>query len=235
MIQVIIIVEGPSEQLFVSEILKEYFDFASKGINLETTLIGKKGGDVAFTRVIKDIKDLLKQKNAYVSTMVDFYGIRGKWPGRDNIKELRETGVKLTSLQIREIMNNEMSNSVKNELARQGVTRQSIDRFKPYFQIHELEALLFSDRDILANYIDCKPNHIILPKDDFSNPEMINDDPNTHPSKRLAKIFSDQNNRYVKTIDSIALAKKLGIDTIRSKCPNFSAWLEELGNLKPIH
>ncbi len=53
MIQVIIIVEGPSEQLFVSEILKEYFDFASKGINLETTLIGKKGGNVTFTREFK--------------------------------------------------------------------------------------------------------------------------------------------------------------------------------------
>lgn len=167
--------------------------------------------------------------------MFDFYGICREWPGKKDITELKKTGKSLTSLEMGKQMNEVMYAAVKNEWGGgDGYGDGRITRFKPYFQIHEFEALLFSDRDILAKHLNCKPDSIDISEDNFSNPEMINDDENTAPSKRIDRIFNSRNAIYDKTTIGINLAKKLGIDLIRKKCPNFNSWLSELEALTPL-
>jgi uncharacterized protein DUF4276 len=59
----------------------------------------------------------------------------------------------------------------------------SENRFVPYFEMHEFEALLFSDADILAEKteIDISKIRIIIKE---YNLEEINDDPAKAPAKR---------------------------------------------------
>ena len=51
--------------------------------------------------------------------------------------------------------------------------------------------------------------------------------PETAPSKRIEKF----NKRYKKTVTGIAIAKEIGLPTIRKKCPVFDEWLTKLENL----
>ena len=59
----------------------------------------------------------------------------------------------------------------------------------------------------------------------YANPEDINSGSETAPSKRLMKIFP-----YQKTTDGEIILEALPIDDIRSKCPRFNEWLENLEN-----
>jgi uncharacterized protein DUF4276 len=63
-IEVVVIVEGKTEEIFINSILKEYL--ALKNIYMTPIQIskpGQKGGDVRFSRAIKDISLHLKQRS----------------------------------------------------------------------------------------------------------------------------------------------------------------------------
>jgi hypothetical protein len=62
-------------------------------------------------------------------------------------------------------------------------------------------------------------------------PENINDSSITAPSKRL-DILS--NNRFKKTTTGITIAKEIGLQKIREKCPIFNEWLTKIENLKAM-
>lgn len=59
-----------------------------------------------------------------------------------------------------------------------------------------------------------------------ASPEHINDGPSTHPSARLARVP-----RYRKVRDGTAMARRIGLDRIRSECAHFSEWLTRLETL----
>lgn len=88
-----IIVEGQTELSFVREILAPQFGF--KNVFLIPSLIGKpghKGGNVSLKRAIIDVENFLKQRsNTLVTTMFDYYGLKGNWPGRDLHENERRT------------------------------------------------------------------------------------------------------------------------------------------------
>ena len=58
-------------------------------------------------------------------------------------------------------------------------------RFIPYIEMHEFEALLFSDADILAEKIGINVSQIREILEEYNSPEEINDDPAKAPAKRL--------------------------------------------------
>ena len=60
--------------------------------------------------------------------------------------------------------------------------------------------------------------------DSFPNPEMINDGPNTAPSKRLINLIP----RYRKVYHGSEIASENGIQSILDKCPRFSNWIENI-------
>ena len=108
-------------------------------------------------------------------------------------------------------------------------------RFIPYVQMHEFEALLFSDPARFATGI----NRPELQADfyaigsRFATPEHINDSPDTAPSKQVIGVFSGYERQ--KPLLGVLAALEIGLPKIRQECPLFSAWLAQLEELPPPH
>ena len=99
-----------------------------------------------------------------------------------------------------------------------------------YVQLHEFEALLFSDVDkfeyVLDGWNESVRETLEAISNQFATPEDINNHPTTAPSKRILKSFAP--GTYSKTIHGPIIAEEIGIETIRIKCPGFNLWLEKL-------
>lgn len=95
-------------------------------------------------------------------------------------------------------------------------------RFRFRLQVHEFEAYLFSEPEVVADHFGkseklAELNTIL---DNFGNdPEAINDDPQNAPSKRLSLIFPTFSKG--KTSDGLLIAQKTGVAAIRGKCRRF--------------
>lgn len=215
------IVEGKTEQIFIEKVLQPYL--AQKNIFIYATQIsksGQKGGDVKFIRAINDIGNHLKQRaDTYVCTFVDYFRIK-EWPGITNVP------ANATPDQIANIVNT----ATKHAVAERFPELQTERRFIPFLAIHEFEALLFSDSDILARKLGIQVSEIERVIEQYGIPEAINHGPDTAPSKRL----ENWKKTYQKIANGIAIAKETGIDTIRAKCFLFDAWLRKLENLPDI-
>ena len=111
------------------------------------------------------------------------------------------------------------------------IDEQYRNRFIPYLQLHEFEGLLFSDENIF--YEQFCNNEIIGAEElaktfkEFSNPEMINNNKDTAPSSRLARIIIG----YNKIVYGNILAEAIGLEKIREKNPRFNNWLNIIENL----
>jgi hypothetical protein len=81
--EVVVLVEGPTEQRFVKHLLAPYL--ADRSVYLTPIILdkpGERGGDVKFARAKNDIGRHLKQRrDTWITLLVDYYGIRGDWPG----------------------------------------------------------------------------------------------------------------------------------------------------------
>ena len=101
---------------------------------------------------------------------------------------------------------------------------------RPYVQMYEFEALLFSDISKFKLHEDWnKQSERKLQRvyDDFETPEDINDGVQTAPSKRLDKILPG----YSKILKGPLIAENIGLDKIREECPLFNEWIGELEEL----
>ena len=58
----------------------------------------------------------------------------------------------------------------------------------------------------------------------YPNPEDINDNPNTAPSKRLIQNIKG----YNKVIDGVSIIEEIGLPEILNKCSRFRNWIEIL-------
>jgi len=215
-VEVIAIVEGKTEQIFIEKVLAPYL--ALKNIFMTATQVsktGQKGGDVKFSRTLKDIRNHLKQRpETIVCTFVDYYGIK-EWPGVDTL------ATNSSPAEIARIVNQASHAAV----LKQCPGLQSESRYIPYFAVHEFEALLFSDSEVLAKKIGIDVAEINVVLDKYGEPEAINNSPKTAPSKRLDNWCKG---KFKKTTAGIAIAEELGISTIRSKCSVFNIWLNQL-------
>ena len=218
-VEVYIIVEGQTEQTFVREVLAP--EMGHKGIYLYPVLIGKpghKGGDIRFERAKEDIGKFLKQRsNTYISTMFDYSGLETSWPG--NVK----TPGSHTSIEKAERVEAATSAKIKELFPDHNVD----GRFIPYIEMHEFEALLFSDASILANKLNVNPSNIEDILDECGDPEEIDDGPGTTPSKRLISL----DNIYRKVAMGKTISEAIGVQTIRQKCPHFSSWIAKIEQL----
>ena len=213
-VDVITIVEGKTEQIFIESILAPYL--IEKKVIIKATQVskpGQKGGDVKFSRAVKDIGNHLKQRSeTYVSTFVDYYGIK-EWPGLDKVP------LQATPTEIAEAVNAETRKTVAQSYPQ----LRTDTRFIPYLAVHEFEALLFSCSETLATRLGIKAAHVEEVLSDCGEPEAINNNPTTAPSKRLDAW--SEGGKFAKTSSGISIATDIGIPTIREKCPVFNAWL----------
>lgn len=220
MIRVHVICEGQTEEMFVNEVLAE--NFVAQGIYLQPSLIGKpghKGGNFRFERLLTDVRmRLLGDPTAYCTTFFDFYGLPPDFPGKQEAARLSDNADKARC--ITEAMSARLQETLGSEAMR---------RFIPYVQMYEFEGLLFSDADALAQGINQPALAVSLQaiKAAFASPEMINDSPETAPSKRLLALFDG----YDKPLHGSLAALEIGLGSIRQECPLFNAWLDDIAQL----
>ena len=220
MTRVHVVVEGPSEESFVNEVLAP--TLGTRQVFLNPILLGvpgHKGGRVNYDRVQKDILLKLKQdRSAYCSTMLDFYGLGKGFPGTPLPSNLSNLD-KVTRIE----------QALKQDIIAQAPDLRPDVRFLPYLQLHEYEGLLFSDPAAFARGINQSnlASQFQSIREDFPTPEDIDESPDTAPSKRVLQLYPS----YSKALDGTRAAMAVGIDTMRRECPHFRDWLQRLEQL----
>ena len=209
-----IICEGQTELYFVKELLVPHLQ--AFGIDAYATPLtaGQKqqrGGNVSVPRLAKHIRNEYHNVR-FITTLVDYYGFKDV-NGRPKAQ---------------------LEQTILNE-AQTLITRNfETYRVRPYVQMHEFEALLFSDisrfellGDSWNNESQTRLQRIC---DAFETPEDINNSPQTAPSKRLDGIFPGYGSN--KTLYGPLIAEDIGLGKIRQECPLFNQWIGELEKLQ---
>jgi hypothetical protein len=219
MSKVIAVVEGATEQTFVREVLAPWLWNASR-VELVASAAGKPGkkGGNSYGKVKRDIINHLRNPHfAVVTTFFDFYGMPPKWPGRTEARKKSHANKPLT---VEKAIRDDIESDVGTEL---------IPKLLPYIQMHEFEALLFSEPAALSEVMrnEASEEKLIAIRREFGTPEEINDSPETAPSKRVESIFRF----YRKPLHGVLAAKRITIDKMTSECPHFKQWVTALGSL----
>lgn len=219
MTKIFISVEGQTEETFVTEVLKPYFE--PQQLYLIPVLVKTRrmpnapdfrGGFVPYQKIKKELQSLLGDTSvAAVSTMYDFYALGRDFPGMDTIP----------------------NGSGRDRVAHlEQFLLGDIDsrRFRPYLQLHEFESFLFVDVETTANLLLGDNNALQELQNinrQFPTPEEIDDDPNSAPSKRIERIFPE----YQKVLDGPLITIEVGLEKLRTTCAHFNAWLTWLESL----
>jgi len=222
--RIIVIGEGQTEQSFCNDLLQSHFN--KKSIYIENPTIKKTHGGIVNWEALKfQIENHLKQDStAIVTTLIDYYGIyeHHDYPAWKDSQGIADKSERLT------IIEKAMRNDIDAGL--QG-------RFIPYIQLHEFEALLFSEIDVFkANFTPQEfKDYPYLQKTihDNPNPETINNGNETAPSKRLEKIIDGyrSDKESLKVIYGSLLAQEIGLTKIRAKCLRFNSWILKLESI----
>ena len=208
--RIVIVCEGPTEQEFCNNVLLP--EFIRHDITIEAPAIKHShGGIVPWGTLRKQLVNHLYESDVHVSMLIDYYGIKDdyKFPGWQESKTIQDKQERMHFLFDR---------------MREDLPAQLQNRFLPYIQLHEFEGLLFSDIDVLQH--NFMPYEIDIKElqeaaDKYPNPELINDHPNTAPSKRLGRAICG----YEKVLYGNLLAMDIGLEKIREKCPLFNEWI----------
>jgi len=222
MIRVHVICEGQTEEIFINEVLADFFH--AKGIYLFPSLIGKpghKGGNLRYERLLVDLKmRLLCDNTSYCTTFFDFYGLPPDFPGKQ--AAIEKNGCEDKAVCLLSALSSELQIKLGSE---------PLSRFIPYVQMYEFEGLLFSGPEALAKSIDYGlAKHLMGIRDQFDTPEEINNSPITAPSKRLKNLYP----QYDKPIHGSLAALEVGLDIIRQQCRLFDGWLTQIENLPSL-
>ena len=200
------IAEGSTEVEFIESSLRQYF-FDKQIFDIRAFDMG---GSNSYRRYYKDVTTFLKkEKDIIVTSLIDFFRLPNDFPGYDAAKKLNG------STQQIEFIENQIS------------TRVDDPRFVPYIQLHEFEGLLFTNMKGFNEIPGCNKKSLKELRsiiDSFPNPELINDGPETAPSKRLLRIIPG----YDKPLYGAYIALENGLESIISRCPRFKAWVETL-------
>lgn len=211
--------EGFTEELFVKDILREHLLRFNVYVEVRKVLTNKKlrkrSGIVSYNKFKNDISQWFKEcPDVYHTTLIDLYGLKNDFPGHQTTAHLQPYSRVA-----------ELERLIKEDLAFQ--------KFIPYIQLHEFEALLFSDTVIMENWLglynNFQPNSFTNIRNTApeSNPELINEGSETAPSKRILKVCSS----YDKLGDGILLIKEIGLSTLHQQCKHFNEWLTTLETL----
>ncbi len=220
MTRLTIVVEGQTEESFVNNILGP----ALWAGNILTTPIllgrtGHKGGNVNYARVRRDLLLQLKQdRTAYCSTMFDLYRLGSGFPGTPCLHSLTgsQKAERIEAALLEDIM--AQASELRADL-----------RFIPYLQVHEFEALLFSEPATLSAALgrEVLKDQLTQIRSAVRTPEDIDDGPYTAPSKRILGLHP----AYQKIIEGTLAATEIGLEKMRLECPHFHAWVSRLGSL----
>lgn len=224
MVRLYLFAEGPTEQTFADTVLKPHL--ANFGVYMHNPVLiaharkkrkVHRGGGRNFRAMQNDIIRFLKQESGgdvFFTTMIDLYALHDEFPGAIEAERLRHIPYR----------------RVKS-LEESWASTTGDHRFIPYIQLHEYEAYLFADASKLSFYYNARSAiaALIAIADGVESPELINDGPHTAPSKRIIAQIPEYETG--KTTVGPQAAERIGLTTIRSKCPHFAEWVTRLENL----
>ncbi len=208
-----VFVEGQTEESFVRELLIEYF--SSQGVHLNPILVRTsrtgKGGVVSYAKIRRQVeRKCLEDSTSCVTTMIDLAKLPTDFPGKDSILDSWGPVQRVEHLEAQ----------WRNDLCHRN--------FYPNIVLHEFESLLFSDlRHFSAWFCSKEVNRLLLERQPFSSPELVNEGPETTPFKRISRCCP----KYQKTLHGPLIALDIGLDAIRRECEHFNSWIEGLVSL----
>jgi hypothetical protein len=223
MIRLNVIVEGQTEETFINRMLGPHLSSFNVFVSVRCVETGRnrsrifRGGMPSYLKAKKDIQLWIKEdkgSDAQFTTMFDFYGLPHDFPGFEAAKNISDPYKKIQEIEAK--LGDDMASP----------------RFIPYLQLHEYETLLFSDLDKFDHYyIDHNSQITNLKKDvlGIANPELINDDPKTAPSKRIINCLPFYERE--KSSAGPIIAGHIGLQKIRTKCLHFNEWVSKLERL----
>jgi len=221
--EVIVIVEGQTEQSFLKSVLAPYL--GARSCYIRAQLIGTpghKGGGVSFGRFSKDVGIALKQRrDTNISSMFDYFRLDYAWPGMDELKRAASAGRTLDKVFLSEILEKYTLNKLKEMFPQYDIA----SRVLPYFSMHEFEALLFSDITRLSEGLGVQSQRLQEVLDSYNgDPELINTDPSKAPSKVLNYLYP----QYKKVLQGTLIATSIGVPKMQNKCTCFNSWITRL-------
>lgn len=213
--RLIIIVEGDTEKEFVNTILRPYLNNHNI-FNIDCFKIKhSKGGLNKYEHVKKDILNCIYESNILITTLVDYYALPKDFPEFEKSLSIINKNERLTFLE----------QSIKEDIERS--QNRTFENLHPYIQLHEFEALIFSSMiGIEALFTRSQADFVALNKifTQYNNPEEINENKLTAPSKRLLMHIKG----YDKIIDGVMIIDEIGIETVLAKCPRFNEWVKSI-------
>ena len=222
-----ITVEGQTEERFVNDCIRIHLsDFhvycdarcilTSKDVKVGREYRGGFRLSHAYETVKRDIQNWLSEDRAddyFFTTMFDYYALPDDFPGVSASKRITDKYEKIHCIE----------EAIQADIGSR--------RFFPYIQLHEFEALVFANPEYLDwEYLehDEAISSLVALSKSFVNPELINDSPLTAPSKRIIAAIPEH--EHNKTSGAI-VASKIGIPSLKEKCPHFRGWIEKLEQL----
>jgi hypothetical protein len=234
--RILITTEGKTERIFVENVLAPHLGNRGLFASAREVLTSKnsktdyehRGGfriNDAYETVRADIITWMRQDRAAdvcFTTMFDLYALPEDFPGADRVKTISDPYKKVTTLE----------QALKDDIEKEN---EAIGgrRFIPYIQLHEFEALILSDpRRLDWQYLEHEreiQNIIAMVESCGGNPELINDNYETCPSRRIIREIPGYK-RQKATVGPL-IAEKIGILKMREKCPHFGQWIEQMETL----
>lgn len=212
----LVLVEGPTEEQFVNAVLQPHLWARSSTWITPTILNTKvvksgpnfKGGVLSYSQVKRDIDKLLQDQDAaFVTTLLDYYGLPTSFPGLAT----RPNG---TARQRVDHVQQAFGRSIDH------------DRFVPFLALHEFEAWLFCDLGERTAWVYQGGDLDALRqvRQSVASPEEINEGYTTAPSRRVSAAFPG----YQKPFHGPLATMEMGVEAIRQQCPHFNEWLTRL-------
>lgn len=150
-----------------------------------------------------------QQPDAWFTTMIDFYGLPEDFPGYGECVGRSDPIGRVECLEGR----------LQRDISHR--------RFIPYIQLHEFEALLFSEPDKFESVFPGAPavtRKLMAIRNEFQTPEHINDRPDLAPSKRIMQLLPD----YKKPVAGPLIIQQIGLPTLRRECAHFRRWISKI-------
>jgi hypothetical protein len=222
MIRLYVTAEGQTEQRFVSQILAPYLAQFHVFARARCVMTSKnkraaktyRGGLLSYQKAKADILTWFKEdthSECRFTTMFDLYRLPDDFPCYNKAKKETDPYRRV------QLLEDALMQDLKES------------RFIPYIQLYEFESLIFADPQKLEfEYLEHDIQIARLVKMvGNTNPELINDNPETAPSKRIIREIPE----YDKLSGGISILDKIGLHAIRSKCRHFNDWLTTLERL----
>lgn len=223
--RVLVLVEGQTERVVIDSFLNPHF--VTQGVCLYPRIVGNpghKGGVRPFAAIQREIGNLLKCDSSCsaVTMFFDYYALPSSWPGRVSARgKAAQT--------IPGIVEPAIAAAIQQEM---GINFNPA-RFIPYVQMHEIEALFFSDPALLATALgdqrlEARFRDVV---DACGSCEAIDDGVTTAPSKRFEAIFPSYRKGQGLNAHAPKILNAIGLHTVRAKCPHFNEWCTKLEQL----